>query len=82
MSTRTTPTARSVEPHSGLYAAGMVKRVLVGIQAFRDGIRDRIAAVEGGEHAVVARRGRPVVVVVPIDWYREAAQKMKDPTDF
>lgn len=82
MPPRTIPAPARTEPHSGLYAAGMVKRVLVGIQAFRDGIKDRIGAVEAGEHAVIARRGAPIAVVVPIEWYREAARKMKDPTDY
>lgn len=34
------------------------------------------------KHTVLAVRGRAVAVMVPIDWYREAADKLGDPTEF
>lgn len=70
------------EPFGVLYAADMVKRVLLGVQEFRTNLRDRLASSERGEHTVVAKRGKPVVVVVPIAWYREAAAALKDPTEY
>jgi prevent-host-death family protein len=69
-------------PHSPLYAAGMVKRVLRGIQEMRLHLGEVFAGVEGGEHAVFTRRGKPVAVLVPIEWYRGAAKAVKDPTEF
>jgi prevent-host-death family protein len=64
-----------------LYAAPMVKRVLVGIQELRIKLRQRVDATIAGEHTVFTRHGKPVVVLVPIEWYRDAAKAMKDPTD-
>lgn len=65
-----------------LYASDMVKRVQVGIQDLRLHIKERVTAVENGEHAVFTRRGKSVAVLVPIEWYREATKKMGDPTEF
>jgi hypothetical protein len=73
------------KPHNSLYDAGMVKRLLLGMEAFRKGLAARLDAVEpkqGAEHTVVARRGQPIAVLVPIEWYREAADKLGDPTEF
>lgn len=43
---------------------------ILGVQQAREQLRDRIdAALELGEHTVVTRAGRPVVVVVPFRWY-------------
>lgn len=68
--------------HRTLYDPDVVKRVLLGIQELRLKLRERVNAVEEGEHTVFARHGKPVAVLVPIDWYREAAKAMNDPTEF
>lgn len=65
-----------------LYPADMVKRVLLGMEAFRRMMGARLDAADAGEHTVVSRRGKPTAVLVPIEWYRQAAQKMRDPTEF
>ncbi len=70
------------ETDGDLYAAGMVKRVMLGIQEFRTYLRDRLEAVEAGDHTIIAKRGKPVAVVVPIGWYRDAAAAMNDPTEY
>lgn len=33
------------------------------------------------EHVAVTRHGKVGVVVVPVDWYRQARRALKDPTD-
>ncbi len=68
--------------HRTLYPADMVKRVLRGIQEMRLHLGEVFAGVEQGEHAIFARRGKPVAVLVPIDWYRKAAQAVDDPTEY
>lgn len=70
------------ESHSTLYAADMVKRVMLGIQELRLHLRERVAAVEQGEHTVFSKRGKPVAVLVPIQWYRDAAASVGDPTEY
>ncbi len=70
------------ETDSDLYAADMVKRVMLGVQEFRTYLRERLVAIEKGEHTVLARRGKPVAVMVPMDWYRDAAAAMNDPTEY
>lgn len=65
-----------------LYAAEMVKRMLIGVQDFRTYLRARLEAVEAGEHSVLARRGKPVAVMVPIEWYRRAADALNEPTEY
>ncbi len=70
------------ETDGELYAAVMVKRVMLGIQEFRDRLKARLDAVEGGEHTIIAKRGKPLAVVVPIGWYRDAAAAMNDPTEY
>jgi len=72
-----------VEPHSDLYPAGMVKRVLRGVQEMRLYLGAIFDSIEKqGEHVVLTRRGKPIAVLVPIRWYREAAKAMDDPTEF
>jgi len=70
------------EPHGRLYAAGMVKRLMLGVQEFRTNLAARVKAIEEGEHTVLAVRGKAVAVMVPIEWYRQAAEKLGDPTEF
>jgi hypothetical protein len=71
------------EPDTDLYAADMVKRVLLGIQDFRTALAARVkAGTATGEHTVLQMRGKPVGVYVPIDWYRRAAEAVDEPTEF
>lgn len=70
------------EPSADLYPSGMVKRVLLGIQELRRQIGQLAEAIERREHVVLSKRGKPFAVTVPIEWYRDAAVKMKDPTDY
>jgi prevent-host-death family protein len=60
----------------------MAKRVLLGVQELRRMIGKLSASIEMDEHTVLTSRGKPFAVVVPIEWYREAARKMKDPTEY
>lgn len=69
-------------PTASLYAADMVKRVLIGVQDMRARLRERIAALDLGEHTVVQRHGKVVGVFVPIEWYRRASDKLAEPTEF
>lgn len=72
-----------IEPANGLYAADVAKRKLIGIQEARDHFRERVdAAAKEDEHSIVARRGKAVVAVVPIEWYRRMSELDGDPTEF
>lgn len=83
MTITTGPPQMCVEPNASLYPAGMAKRVLLGIQELRLRIGEFTKAVEERkEHVVLSKRGKPFGVTVPIEWYREAAVKMKDPTEY
>jgi prevent-host-death family protein len=72
--------------HSGantcLYPSGMVKRILLSVQALRRQIGQLAEAVERGEHVVLSKHGKPFAVTVPIEWYRQAAAAMNDPTEY
>jgi len=58
----------------------MAKRVLMGIQEFRVNLRSRVlAALNEREHTLVASRGKPVGVYVPIEWYQRACEGMGEP---
>lgn len=74
------------DPHSGpyntLYASGVVKRLMLGIQDFRAALRERTEALERGEHTVLNNRGKVIGVLVPITWYREVSEKTGEPTEF
>jgi prevent-host-death family protein len=54
----------------GLYAYDMregVKKVTVGVQKAREGLRDYIdAALLDGQRTVIERHGKPVAVLVPV----------------
>nr|WP_221374357.1 type II toxin-antitoxin system Phd/YefM family antitoxin [Actinoplanes polyasparticus] len=77
-----TMSAPDVSPASELYAADVAKRRLVGIQEARDHFRALVDnAVKDDEHTVVARRGKAVVAVVPIEWYRRMAELDGEPTE-
>lgn len=79
-------------PHRTPYDLDMAKRELLGIQALRLQIKSVVAKVaggtladgteeSGGTHVVFTRHGKPTAVLVPMDWYRRAAEKMGEPTD-
>lgn len=82
MTITTAPPPMCAKPNGPLYPSGMVKRVLLGIQELRRQIGQLAESIDRGEHVVLSKRGKPFAVTVPIEWYREAAIKMKDPTDY
>jgi prevent-host-death family protein len=55
---------------------------MLGIQEMRRQIGQVADAIKDGEHIVLTLRGKVFAVITPIAWYREAAIKMKDPTEF
>jgi hypothetical protein len=58
-------------PDGGLYDPDMARERLVGAQEARDNFRQIVDAVESGEeYAVVLRRSKAVVAVVPVHWLR------------
>ena len=70
------------EPRGGLYPAVMAKRVMRGVQDIRTQMGAVFDHIRTGEHVILARRGEPTAVLVPIAWYREAADAMNDPTEY
>lgn len=70
------------KPDRTVYPPDMVRRLMLGVQEFRAQVARRLDAVDKDEHTVVARRGRPIAVLVPIEWYRKAAEKLREPTEF
>lgn len=59
------------------------KRMLMATQAVRAQLKSVLDAVTThGAQVIVVSRSRPTAVLVPIDWYREAAEKMGDPTEY
>lgn len=65
-----------------LYPADMAKRDLVNVRDFRKEFAEKAKSVLAGTHLVITRYGNPQMAVVPMDWYREAAEKMGEPTEF
>ena len=63
------------------YDPDVAKRELVGIQELRLHVKERVDAVLKGTHAVFTRHGKPVAVLVDMDWYRRAAEALNEPTD-
>lgn len=69
------------------YDHDMAKRVLMGIQELRLRIKHVVGLVAGndeepgGQHVVFTRHGKHVAALVPMDWYRTAAEKMGEPTE-
>jgi antitoxin (DNA-binding transcriptional repressor) of toxin-antitoxin stability system len=43
--------------------------VLTDVQSARSRFKEHTEAVEAGRHIAVQRRGKPVMVWVPVDWY-------------
>lgn len=84
--TITTAAASDRSPHRNPYDLDMAKRVLMGIQELRLHIKDVTARItetpeKPAEHVVFTRHGKPFAALVPLAWYREAAEKMGEPTD-
>ena len=78
----TTSTTLSRTGDRKLYHSVMAKRVLKGIQELRRELRQRLTAVtKEGEHTVFTHYGKPVAVLVPIEWHRRAAEAVGDPTE-
>ena len=67
--------------HRNPYDLDMAKRETVGIQDLRLKIKATFEKVASGLHVVIARHGKPIAVLVPMDWYRQAAEKMGEPTE-
>jgi prevent-host-death family protein len=63
------------------YDQVVARRVLIGIQEMRLRLKPVVDMAINGTHVVFTRRGRPVTVLVPIDWYRKAAEAVGDPTE-
>ncbi len=79
----TMPGVADSQTDTDLYAPDVAKRKLVGIQEARDKFRERVdAATTEGEHSIVARRGKALVAVVPMEWYRRMCELDGDPTEF
>jgi len=51
---------------------------MMGIQELRLRLKERVSAVQDGIHTVFTRHGRPVAVLVDIDWYRRAVDAIGD----
>lgn len=77
-----TAEAPDTTPSSELYADAVAKRTRRSIQEARDNFREVVdLAVNDDEHTIVSRRGKSVVAVVPIEWYRRMAELDGDPTE-
>lgn len=70
------------KPNRPLYAAGMVKRLMMSVQDLRSRIGQLHQAMTRGEHLMLSYRGKIFAVITPIGWYRRAAEKMNDPTEY
>lgn len=72
----------SAQPNTRLYPPDMVKRVMKSVQEIRSQIGQIADAMERGEHIMLSFRGKVFAAITPIGWYRDAAVKMKDPTEY
>ena len=73
-------------PHRNPYDLDMAKRDVLGIQELRSHLKTVVARVEGtdevpSEHIVFTRHNKRIAVLVPMQWYRDAAEKMGEPTE-
>jgi prevent-host-death family protein len=54
--------------------------VITGMEEMRKSLSETVdAAAKRGEHVVVRRHGRPVAVIIPVDWYIEAGGDPRGP---
>ena len=70
-------------PSGDLYDLPMASKTeLMGIEKARLVLGDRSkAAKEQGVHTVLTRFGQAESILVPLEWYREARERLGDPTD-
>lgn len=62
-----------------LYPAGMAESVFMGVEAARRVLGTRVKdAKEKGELTVLTIHGQPEAVVVPMAWFRKAAECIGD----
>jgi prevent-host-death family protein len=54
------------------YDLEVAKRVMMGIQELRLRLKERVNAVEQGTQTVFTRHGRPVAVLVDVEWFQRA----------
>lgn len=75
---------RVVAEVDNLYASDMARRQMEGSEEVRTGWKEHLDAALTADppHTFVTRRGKPVLVMVPVDWYRRAAEALGDPTEF
>ncbi len=67
--------------HRTAYDHDMAKRVLKGIQELRRDLKTVVDEVTSGTHVVFTRHGKTTAALVPMEWYRQAAEKMGEPTE-
>lgn len=79
--TITTDPALYAARYRNRYHLDVAKRELMGIQELRLHIKERVDAVQNGTHTVFTRHGKPVAVLVDMNWYRRAAEAIGEPTD-
>lgn len=72
--------ATPVGPARGrLYPAGMAQSVFLGVEAARRVLGTRVKkAKDDGELTVLTIHGQPEAVVVPMAWFRRAAECIGD----
>lgn len=71
---------RAVAEPASLYADEMARWRLMGVQSAREGFRKCVDdALEQGIYTLVARHGRPVVMMVSAEWGMRAAQALGEP---
>lgn len=67
---------------AGITARSRGSRIMLSVQETRAQLKSVVNAVsEAGRKVIVIRHSAPAAVFVPMDWYRQAAEKMGEPTD-
>lgn len=70
------------KPHGILYCFTVANRTMMGIQDLRTTLSSLIKGIgKTRQHVLVTNRGQVAAVIVPLDWYRDAASKLGDPFD-
>lgn len=66
-----------------LYAAGMARTELMGIEKSRQTLGERLREANSKDevHTVVTKHGKPDGAIVGMDWYRRAREALGEPTD-
>lgn len=69
-------------PYGDLYDPAMPKTKTMGVEALRKVLGQEVErSAEDGTHIFVAKHGVDRGVYVPIEWYRQAREALKEPTD-